>query len=73
MYNYYKGLTQLSQRTLSPQIWIFSIQKITYSWKNTNQNKQGSFVESGPGCTCLDKDILIKRMYASQYVAIMNK
>jgi hypothetical protein len=46
---------------------------MTYFWKNTNQNKQGSFVESGPGCTCLDKDILIKRMYVSQYVAIMNK
>ena len=46
---------------------------MTYSWKNTNQNKQGSFVESGPGYTCLDKDILINRMYVSQYVAIMNK
>ena len=73
MYNKNKGLTELSQRTLSPQIWIFEIQKMTYSWKNTNQNKQGSFVESGPGWTCLDKDILINRMYVSQYVAIMTK
>jgi hypothetical protein len=73
MYNKNKDLTQLSQRTLSPQIWNFWIPKMTYSWNNSNQNKQGSFVESGPWWSCLDKDILINRMYVSQYVAIMNK
>ena len=31
---------------------------MTYSWKNTNQNRQGGFVESGPEWTCLDKDSL---------------
>ena len=46
---------------------------MTYSWKNTYQSKQGSFVESGTGWTCLDKDILINRMYVSQYVSIMKK
>ena len=45
---------------------------MTYSWKNTNQSKQGSFVESGHEWTCLDKGILINRMYVSQYVAIMK-
>jgi hypothetical protein len=46
---------------------------MTYSWKKTNQSKQGSFVESGPGWTWLDNEILINRMYVSQYVAIMKK
>ena len=46
---------------------------MTYSWKKTNQRKQGIFVESGPEWTWLDKDILINRIYVSQYVAIMKK